>query len=205
MDDCMGGTTYVEQFGPPSNEQLPLTIHQCSNGWESHCSQPFVHPGTNKVYEWYNAGQLTYGQGQWPDEVANKPWWHNMGLPDTDQLGNGPGTAFVIMYPWVCVNWNDQSLYWLWGLHEPYGDKTYRTEYTKCYYDNEPWDNDHWHGTTIPPIWQAYKFYYNDSTQVITGWKLAEKFSDHPDPVYYYSTATGSPEFELRGVGSPPW
>jgi hypothetical protein len=27
MNDCMGGTTYVEQFGPYSTEQLPLTMH----------------------------------------------------------------------------------------------------------------------------------------------------------------------------------
>lgn len=203
MDDCMGGTTYVEQFGPYSTEQVPLNIHQCSGGWKSHCTQPFVHPGTGKVYEWYNAGQLTYGKGKWPDQLADKPWWNNMKLPNTKKLGNGPGTAFVIMYPWVCDNWNPENLSWLWGRDEPYGDKTYNTEHTKCYYDNEPWDNNHEHGKTIPPIWQAYKFHYDDSTQVITGWKLAEKFADHPDPVLYY--LTGSPEFQLQSSGSPPW
>jgi hypothetical protein len=200
MDDCMGGKTYVEQFGPYSNEQTPWNIHQCSGGWERHCTQPFVHPGTGKVYDWLNAGQLTYGGGKWPDQVVNKPWWNSMGLPDTDQLDNGPGTAFAIMYPWVCNYSDDNKLGWLWGQHTPYGDNTYKT---KCYYDNEPWDNDHCHSVVTPPIWQAYKFHYDDSTQVITGWKLAEKLADHNEPVYYYLTE--SPAFELQSVGSPPW
>ena len=203
MDDCMGGSTYVEQFGPYSNEQLPLTLHECSGGWESHCTQPFAHPGTDKVYDWYNAGQLTYAGGKWPDQTVPKPWWDNMGLPDTDQLGgNDPGVAFVVLYPWVC-GYNDPSqedVSWLWGNHKPYGDKTYET---KCWYDNEPWDNDHFHGTTIPPIWQAYKFYYDDASNTISGWMLAEKTSDHKEPFYYYQN---NPDpFVLQAVGSPPW
>lgn len=202
MDDCMGGMTYVEQFGPYSMEQVPLTMHECSGGWESHCTQPFAHPGTNKVYDWYNAGQLTYSGAQWPDQNVSKPWWDNMGLPDTDQLGgNDPGVAFVVLFPWVC-NYNDpqeEDVSWLWGAHKPYGAKTYET---KCYYDNEPWNNDHWSGTTIPPIWQAYKFWHDDKRDVITGWMIAEKTADHSEPIHYYKTDS-SPRFELKSVANP--
>ena len=202
MDDCMGGMTYVEQFGPYSREQVPLTMHECSGGWESHCTQPFARPGTNKVYEWYNAGQLTYSGAQWPDQNVSKPWWDNMGLPDTDQLGgNDPGVAFVVLFPWVC-NYNDpqeEDVSWLWGAHKPYGAKTYET---KCYYDNEPWNNGHWSGTTIPPIWQAYKFWHDDKRDVITGWMIAEKTADHSEPIHYYKTDS-SPRFELKSVANP--
>ncbi|KAL7549222.1 hypothetical protein ACHAWF_012489 [Thalassiosira exigua] len=199
MDDCMGGSTYAEQFGGWSNEQIPLTEHYCDGDWASHCSNPFVHPGTGRVYSWYNAGQWTYGGGNWPDKDVGKPWWDNMELPDTSQLGNGPGTAFVVLYPWVC-NW-DNDLGWLWGNLRPYGDKTYTT---KCYYDNEPWDNDHLHGTTIPPIWWAYKFYHDDSTGKLTGWMLAQKKMDSPKPILYFESGE-SPTFELDGFWSPPW
>ena len=60
VDDCMGGTGYVEQFGTYSDEAVPLSLHECSDGWESHCTQPFVHPGTGNVYSWYYAGQWTW-------------------------------------------------------------------------------------------------------------------------------------------------
>jgi hypothetical protein len=211
MDDCMGGTGYIEQFGPYSAESTPLTRHTCGDGWENHCSQPFVHPGTGKVYKWYNAGMWTWGGGNWPDKLAQKKWWDNMGLPDTDQLDNGPGTAFAVMYPWVCGTTGGEDVTWLWGSEEswqnqlPYGDETYDT---KCYYDNEPWDigktpNAHWTSTLIPPIWQAYKFYYDENTQKVTGWLLAEKKAESPTPELYY--LTGSPEFLLQSSGRPPW
>jgi hypothetical protein len=28
----------------------------------------------------------TWGGGNWPDKLAQKPWWNNMGLLDTDNL-----------------------------------------------------------------------------------------------------------------------
>jgi len=212
MDDCMGGTAYIEQFGQYSSDSTPLTRRTCDNGWESHCPQPFVHPGTGEVYEWYNAGMWTWGGGNWPDQVANKPWWKNMGLLDTDELDNGPGTAFAIMYPWVCGTTGGEDVAWLWGSAEswrnrlPFGDET---DDTKCYYDNEPWDvgttpNAHWTSTLIPPIWQAYKFYYDDKTQKVKGWLLAEKKADSPTPELYY-LHNESQEFELNSDGSPPW
>ena len=123
----------------------------------------FTHPGSGKVYENYWAGMMTWGGGNWPDAIGvggiPKPWWDNMGLPDTTDLGNeGEGVGFVLLYPWVCGQ-HGEDLAWLWGNHKPYGDKTYQT---KCYYDNEPWNNDHWSGKTIPPIWKAYKFVQMD-------------------------------------------
>mmetsp|Transcript_18485 Transcript_18485/g.33971 ORF Transcript_18485/g.33971 Transcript_18485/m.33971 type:complete len:319 (+) Transcript_18485:187-1143(+) len=198
MDDCMGGTGYVEQFGTYSDESVPLALHECSDGWESHCTQPFVHPGTGNVYSWYYAGQWTWGGGNWPDQSVGKPWWDNMGLPDTWDLGYDEGTGFVVMYPWVCNYWSGNDLGWLWGEHKPYGDSTYQT---KCYYDNEPWDNDHDHGTITPPIWTAYKFYSDGAT--LTGWKMAEKKMDSPDPIIYFNDPN-NPSFTLEGM-SPPW
>ncbi len=135
-----------------------------------------------------------------------------MGLLDTDELDNGPGTGFAIMYPWVCGTTGGEDLAWLWGSAEswrnrlPYGDET---DDTKCYYDNEPWDvgttpNAHWTSTLIPPIWQAYKFYYDDKTQQVKGWLLAEKKADSSTPELYY-LHNESQEFELNSDGSPPW
>ena len=122
-----------------------------------------------------------------------------MGLPDTWDLGYDEGTGFVIMYPWVCNYSSGNDLGWLWGGdHKPYGDSTYQT---KCYYDNEPWDNDHDHGTTIPPIWTAYKFSSDGAT--LTGWKMAEKKMDSPDPIIYFNDPN-NPSFTLEGM-SPPW
>ena len=46
------------------------------------------------------------------------------------------------------------------------------------------YSNDHLHGTTIPPIWKAYKFVSNGHK--VIGWLLAEKKGDSPDPVYYF-------------------
>lgn len=84
--------------------------------------------------------------------------------------------------------------------HQPYGDST---DGTKCYYDNEPWNNDHWHGTTPPPVWKAYKF-VSDGNKV-KGWLLAQKKADSQDPEYYFGS---SKSFELRsmhGKKNGPW
>ena len=44
---------------------------------------------------------MTWGGGNWSDAIGvggnQKPWWRNMGLPDTTDLGNeGQGVGFVI-------------------------------------------------------------------------------------------------------------
>ena len=212
MDDCAGGQTYVEQFGPWDNKHphLPMTINDCKNmgdvRWTAHCAQPFWHPGTNKIYEWYNAGQLTFGGGQWPDQRVDKPWFDNMGLHDTDY--DVPGIAYVIMYPWVCDQNKVDTKVWskMWGNNRPYGTKTSQT---KCYYDNEPWDNGpnddgnwaHFNSKLIPPVWQAYKF-HNDGHGTITGWMLAEKKEDSPTPFNYQG---GTFKFTLKEKTDGPW
>jgi len=63
MDDVCEQTGYVELFGPYSDETVPLTLHDCSGvgeNWDHHCSQPFVHPGTGNVYEYYWAGMMAW-------------------------------------------------------------------------------------------------------------------------------------------------
>ena len=63
MDDICEQTGYVELFGPYSDETVPLTLHDCSGvgeNWDHHCMQPFVHPGTGNVYEYYWAGMMAW-------------------------------------------------------------------------------------------------------------------------------------------------
>ena len=63
VDDVCGQTGYVELFGPYSDETTPLTLHDCSGseeGWDTHCSQPFSHPGTGNVYSYYWAGMMAW-------------------------------------------------------------------------------------------------------------------------------------------------
>jgi len=56
----------------------------------------------------------------------------------------------------------------------------------------------------IPPIWKVYKLYYDDVTQTLQGWMLAEKKCDSKDPDLYYMY-DASPYFELDGLASPSW
>ena len=69
-------------------------------------------------------------------------------------------------------------------------------------HDNEPWNNDHWSGKTIPPIWKAYKF-VSDGHKV-TGWLLAEKKGDADEPVSYIGEDNS---FTLRSMHGKhgPW
>jgi hypothetical protein len=81
------------------------------------------------------------------------------------------------------------------------------TSQTKCYYDNEPWDNGpnddgswaHFHSKLIPPVWKAYKF-YNDGHGTITGWMLAEKKEDS-EVLDYQNTDTF--KFTLKEKDGP--
>lgn len=45
--------------------------------------------------------------GDWSDKNSDKPWWDNMGLPTTKDLGanDEEGTGFVVIYPCVWPLW----------------------------------------------------------------------------------------------------
>lgn len=211
VGDCMGDSFYIEQFGPRSGAGLPLaTPESCSSGngkggWCAHTRpEAFVHPGTGIAYEWYNAGMWTTGRGRWPDQVTGKPWWGNMGLPDVSELAGADrkNEAFAVMFPWVCDATPGQDWTWFWGGSDklrPFGAETRRV---KCYYDNEPWDNEHVAGTTVPPVWQAFKFWKDNKHGQVRAWKIAEKTADSPTPVFYGGKAV---EFTLDYWSAPVW
>merc|ERR1712107_585157 len=73
MGDCGGGTYYIEQFGPSSGASPPFAwppAHSDSDYSTSHQRpEAFMHPGSFRKYQWYNAGMWTncYAS-QWPDE-----------------------------------------------------------------------------------------------------------------------------------------
>mmetsp|Transcript_19047 Transcript_19047/g.51783 ORF Transcript_19047/g.51783 Transcript_19047/m.51783 type:complete len:112 (-) Transcript_19047:285-620(-) len=111
------------------------------------------------------------------------------------------------MYPWVCDTDSSGNTYqYYWGpTLMPFGDDTHRV---KCYYDNEPADNHHWGSTEMPPVWKAYKFYFDSGSQQLKGWLLAEYVNPSGDPAVTPVTHYGDPayEFSLTGQGySPPW
>merc|ERR1712087_508108 len=97
-----------------------------------------------------------------------------MGLPAIQYLQPTNSSIFVIMYPWVCDNdtgTGDYRYFYGGPAYRPFGSSSLQS---KCYYDNEPWDNDHDHGTTVPPEWQMYKFDFVGD-EVVNGWMMAEK------------------------------
>ena len=173
-----------------------------------HQSVPFVHPGTSQVYQWYNAGMWTYGN-TWPDDEANKPWIQTLkdqGLQDPVDYGihdGVAGTAYVIMYPWVC-NYDanaDAGKFWgddgSWANGLPYQDATYQVN---CYYDNEPWDifddsyDPHSQSTNPPPTYWVYKFVKtNYDDDFITGYQIGYKTMDDPS----FVDTTGGDGFQL--------
>lgn len=202
MGDCLGDSYAVEQLGPFSTLAHPLPLPadcaKSSDPWCPHTRPAaYQHPGTGRSYEWLNGGMWTVGAPgvRWPDQTAGKPWWDNMGLPSIEQLGVAPEgeVGYVVMFPWVADYSPSQDWSWFWGDLRPFGEAT---KHVKAYYDNEPWDNDHWHGTTVPPVWQAYKFWKNNAAQQIWGWKVGEKTADKPDSVIY----SDPPVFKLDWV-----
>jgi hypothetical protein len=190
MTDCLGDSLYVEQLGPSTMPPLPVPdfCYEGSDPWCTHKRTAFMHPGLGRSYEWLNAGQWTVGEkgGRWPDQLAKKSWWKNMGLDSIDHFGTWPEgeVAYVIMFPWVAEYTPLEDWSWFWSSpQQPYGLAT--TKYVKAHYDNEPWNNDH---TTVPPVWQAFKFWKDNDAQQIHGWMVGEKTADKADPVIYNKT-----------------
>ena len=109
-----------------------------------HTQSTFVHPGTSQTFSNYWAGQWTFCDAKWPDDVAGKLWFPEMqsqGLKDPKEYGchDAAATLYVILYPWVC-NYNskgqDGSELWgddnNWANGLPWGNSdTYNVD---CYY-----------------------------------------------------------------------
>lgn len=219
MGDCGGGTFHIEQFGPlATGAREPLALPPvCIGNPDPACAhtrpQAYQHPGTRRLYEWFNVGMWTTGEdNKWPDQKGvgsdgEKPWWAAMGIPDIPELGPVPGrTAFTVMFPWVCnyaPGGDDWS--WFWADMRPFGNATRNV---KCYADNEPWDvyvnkDAHYHSKLLPPTWQVYKFYRppGNASQVV-GWKLAEKSVDNAKGPFWIKDPA---PFYLDALDMPAW
>jgi len=244
VGDCMGGQALVEQIGPYSStyadastgawngKAVPLNNEYSDDNMNDHISTVFEHPGTNKVYDWMWAGMWTNGEGTWPDKI--KPWWNvwqKQGVADIADLGPDKSIFFSV-YPWVC-NLGSQDLAWYWdaGGAGKAMDPIYGTDcasggacndYAKCYYDNEPYSNNHWDSNSVPPIARFYKF-VNNGDDTITGWMMYEKTYEGGNQIFDYTNnncmngcddsckannkdSTGAPVcFNLKRLSAIPW
>mmetsp|Transcript_12560 Transcript_12560/g.12327 ORF Transcript_12560/g.12327 Transcript_12560/m.12327 type:complete len:146 (+) Transcript_12560:642-1079(+) len=104
------------------------------------------------------------------------------GIPETSQLGSDD-EIFFSLYPWIC-QLGDQDLSWYQNaggagkqLDPIYGTDCdtggWCSDYSKCYYDNEPYSNIH-DDASLPPRSRHYKF-SNNYDGSFTGWLMYEK------------------------------
>jgi len=232
IGDCGGGTGYIEQIGQYS----PTYADSDNGGWNGnvvniendtgdtnmneHVITVFQHPGTNKVYDWMWAGMWTPGGSNWPEE--EKPWWNMQGIQDTSQL-KPDDSIFFSLYPWIC-QLGDQDLSWYQNaggagkqLDPIYGTDCdtggWCSDYSKCYYDNEPYSNNHSDSTSIPPRARHYKF-VNNGDGTLTGWMMYEKTYEGGDQTLDYTNNCDSCDdncknngdcFILQRLDTIPW
>ena len=219
VGDCLGGTGYIEQFGPHADYTTADGRWDGTNRYDSgynpfpndhymkdHAPNVYQHPGTKILHKWYWAGMWVQGgaDNKWPDQFKN--WWPVMkqkGVKDIIDITahSSDNEIFAVMYPWVC-NLGSQNLGWFWNTKTL--DKVfYNTDYTKCYYDNEPYDRKHWSSTSIPPVFRIYKFVFDKCHKYLKVYRIYEKTYEGGDKIQ--DSLGGPPDFTLSYLEAPPW